>query len=64
MAKYNSEYLAEFKSYLADIGKSEGVQSACIDMLQHPDVTALLPDDKQIKIKQCVEDFELNRQKE
>ena len=64
MAKYSPEYLAEFKSYLADIGKSEGVQSACIDMLQHPDVTALLPEHRQIKIKQYVADFELNRQKQ
>ena len=63
MAKYDRKYLAEFKSYLAGLGKSEGVQSACIDMLQHPNIAALLPKSKQIKVKQYVADFELNRQK-
>ena len=64
MAKYNSEYLAEFKSYLAGLGKSESVQCACIDMLQQPNVVALLPEHRQTKIKQYVADFELSRQKQ
>ena len=64
MAKYNRKYLAEFKSYLAGLGKSDRVQDACIDMLQHSNMIELLPVPRQIKIKQYVADSELNRQKQ
>jgi len=61
MNKPTKEYIAEFKYWLASIGKSEIVQCAVTDAIKNPNVLTILPETRRKKIEDYIKRFDESR---